>query len=246
MLTEKRFALITALVNEKRIATTQELMEMLGVSESTVRRDLSALDSMGKLHKVHGGAIAANSVYKMHDDDVEERRIVNTEEKIKIGMYAAALIQADDFVYIDAGTTTEFMLDYIAEKKAVYVTNAVEHAKKLASKGFEVYLIGGRLKGSTEAAVGAEAIEALSKYNFTKGFWGTNGVHKNSGFTTPDREEAGVKRAAAQQCKNRYVLADSSKFDSVSPVSFAQLDDMIIITDSIPEGYEENRNIIKV
>lgn len=244
MLAEERLSKITQRVNEQGSATAQELMEYLNASESTIRRDLNALDAAGEIIKVHGGAMSVNTSFKMHDDEIADRRITNIDEKRLIAQYASGLIKKDDFVYIDAGTTTELIINYITEKNAVYVTNAVNHACELAHMGCEVYLVGGRLKSTTEAGVGAETIETISKYNFTVGFWGTNGIHKKSGFTTPDIEEAGVKRASFMNCKKRYVVADSSKFDSISPVGFAEFDDAIIITEKILKGYEACENII--
>lgn len=244
MLAEERLTRIKERVNEQGSATLQELMEYLDTSESTIRRDISTLDSMGEVIKVHGGAVSVNTSFKMRDAEVSDRRVINMEEKRMIARYAAGLIKKDDFVYIDAGTTTEFIIDYITEKNAIYVTNAVNHACKLVHKGFEVYLAGGRLKGATEAIVGAETMEALSNYNFTIGFWGTNGIHKKTGYTTPDREEAGVKHISFWNCKKRYIVADSSKFDSISPVRFADFGDAVIITDKIAEGYKDCDNIV--
>jgi DeoR family fructose operon transcriptional repressor len=244
MLAEKRLARIVDYVNHHGSATVQELMELLEASESTIRRDLNTLDSKGDIIKVHGGAMAVNTSFHMRDYEIAERRIIHNEEKQLIGEYAARLIRQDDFVYIDAGTTTEFIVDCITETKAIYVTNAVSHACKLAHMGCEVYLTGGRLKSETEALVGSEAFETLSGYNFTIGFWGANGIHKKAGFTTPDRKEAGVKRIAFQNCKNRYIVADSSKFGSISPVKFAGFEDAAIITDARALGYENCENII--
>lgn len=244
MLAEERLSKIIQRVNEQGSATAQELMEYIGASESTIRRDLNALDAAGEIIKVHGGAMSINTSFKMRDDEIADRRIKNIDEKKIIAEYAASLIKKDDFVYIDAGTTTEFIIDYITEKKAVYVTNAVNHACKLSHMGCEVYLVGGRLKSATEAIVGTETLETLSKYNFTIGFWGTNGIHKRTGFTTPDRDEAGVKKMSFMNCKKRYVVADSSKFDSISPVGFADFDDAIIITEKIVKGYDACENII--
>lgn len=244
MLAEERLAKITQRINEQGSATVQELMEYMGASESTIRRDLNALDASGEIIKVHGGAMSVNTSFKMRDDEISDRRIINIEEKRLIAEYAAGLIKKDDFVYMDAGTTTELIIDYITEKNAVYVTNAVNHACRLAHMGCEVYLAGGKLKGATEAIVGAETLEAVSKYNFTIGFWGTNGIHKKTGFTTPDREEAGVKKMAFMNCKKRYVVADSSKFGSISPVGFADFDDAVIITDKLKKGYEDCGNVI--
>ena len=244
MLAKERMSKIIKLVNEQGSATAQELMEYLNASESTIRRDLNALDSAGEIIKVHGGAMSVNTSFKMRDDEISDRRITNIPEKKVIAEYAAGLIKKDDFVYIDAGTTTEFIIDYITEKDAVYVTNAVNLACKLSHMGCEIYLVGGRLKGTTEAIVGAETLETLSKYNFTIGFWGTNGIHKKAGFTTPDHEEAGIKRISFINCKRRYIVADSSKFDSISPVGFADFYDAFIITEKAANGYENCENII--
>ncbi len=244
MLAEERMSKITQCVNEQGSVTARELMEYLNASESTIRRDLNTLDAAGKIIKVHGGAMSVNTSFKMRDDEISDRRITNISEKKLIAKYAAGLIKKDDFIYIDAGTTTEFIIDCITEKNAVYVTNAVNHAYKLSHIGCEVYLVGGRLKSTTEAIVGTETLETLSRYNFTIGFWGTNGIHKKTGFTTPDREEAGVKRISFRNCKMPYIVADSSKFDLISPVGFADFNDAVIITEKAVKGYETCENII--
>lgn len=84
-------------------------------------------------------------------------------------------MEPDDFVYLDAGTTTEYMIPFLTEKSAVFVTNAVSHALQLTENGFRVILIGGELKAATEAIVGNEAYVNLQKYNFTKGFFERTG-----------------------------------------------------------------------
>jgi len=189
MLTEERFAKILSILEHMGSVTVQQLMTELDASESTVRRDLNTLDANGQLVKVHGGAILKNTVYSTIDDEVVYRKEQNREAKDKIARYAAGLITAEDFVYIDAGTTTERMIDYIANRQAVFVTNAIGHAKKLAEHGCKVYILGGEFKAVTEAIVGEEAVFTLDKYNFTKGFWGANGVSLQRGFF-----HTGVKR----------------------------------------------------
>ena len=146
MLTEERFAKILSILEHMGSVTDQQLMTELDASESTVRRDLNTLDANGQLVKVHGGAILKNTVYSTIDDEVVHRKEQNREAKDKIARYAAGLITAEDFVYIDAGTTTERMIDYIANRQAVFVTNAIGHAKKLAEHGCKVYILGGEFK----------------------------------------------------------------------------------------------------
>ena len=93
-----------------------------------------------------------------HEYTVAQKNELNCDAKRKIAEYAASLIEPDDFVFLDAGTTTAHMIDFIRATSAVFVTNAVAHAQRLASRGFKVILVGGELKSSTEAVVGNQAI----------------------------------------------------------------------------------------
>lgn len=92
--------------------------------------------------------------------------------------------------------------------------------------------------------IGAQAMETLERYHFTKGFFGTNGISKKEGFTTPDAGEAQIKRTAMSQCRKCYVLADSTKFGNISAVTFASYESAPIITEKIPEGYQKEQKII--
>lgn len=243
MLTEERQAKIIEILNREKSVTVQSLMKELDTSESTIRRDLVALDKSGDLTKVHGGAILKSGVYNMKDDEVVLRQEQNADEKDKIAKYAASLICENDFVYVDAGTTTERMIDYITAKKVVFVTNAISHAKKLSERGYVVHLLGGEFKAITEAIVGEMALRTLDMYTFTRGFWGANAVDFERGFSTPEIREAMVKTKSMEHCKACYVLADSSKFGQMSCVKFASYDQAIIITtkvNDIPEGKGEN------
>lgn len=106
--------------------------------------------------------------------------------------------------------------------------------------------MGGKLKASTEAVVGAETLEFLQRYNFTKCFPGTNGGSLDIGFTTPDMEEAVIKRESVKRSFVTYVLADHSKFDYISSVAFAELNSVYAITDSAPKKEYIDNATIKV
>ena len=246
MLAEERFSAIVKIVEAKRTVTVQELTELLETSESTIRRDLTELHKRGKIIKVHGGATAVEMEYRTKDASVPERQNLNTDEKMLIAEKAVEFIRKDDFVYIDAGTSTSFLVDCIKEKNAVYVTNAFTHARKLVQKGCRVFLLGGELKESTEAIIGVDAVESLNKYNFTKGFFGASGVHRERGVTTPDVNEASVKRKAFQKCKERYVLADSSKINKISSVTFSDFNDAVVITSTVKEtSFKKCANVVE-
>ena len=243
MLTEERLQGIWRIVTEKGSASIQELMDALDISESTVRRDLAILDEQGRIQKVRGGAMVAGDAYSTKEDSVIQKKDKNLVEKREIAKYAASLIQEDDFVYLDAGTTTGYMLEHLEGSGATFVTNGVSHARTLAQMGVRVLLIGGELKGSTEAVIGSQAMQMLKNYHFTKGFFGTNGMTQREGFTTPESNEALVKRTAMEQCLERYVVSDSSKFGQISAVTFFSFDGAVILTESCSKEYKDCRNI---
>lgn len=246
MLTEKRYEDILGLVNKQRTVTVAGLAKELGASESTIRRDLLALDHMGKLVRVHGGATSIDCQYTTKDLKLDERYGMRMAEKRTIASYAAALIKPDDFVYIDAGSTTEALCDGVVETRATYVTNSIASASKLVSKGCRTIVLGGELKDLTRAMVGPDALEVLAKYHFTKGFWGTNGASPEYGFTTPDINEADIKRQSMERCDTCYVLCDTSKFNQISPVAFAAFDDATVITSHLrDECLKGHKNIIE-
>jgi DeoR family fructose operon transcriptional repressor len=240
MLTEQRYEIILKLLEEKNSITVAEVKDLLNTSESTVRRDITALHNAGKLVKVFGGAVACDRTVITHEPTVEQKAEVNVEAKQLVAAKAAALIQPEDFVYLDAGTTTACMLSFLTEKSAIFVTNAVAHAKTLAAAGFRVYLVG----GSTEAVVGNQALMNLQSYHFTKGFFGTNGISRQSGLTTPDMNEAMVKKTAMGQCRECFILADHSKFGNVSSVTFGAFQSGTILTDDCPEEYKSSGNVV--
>ncbi len=238
MLTEQRYQKIMDIVYSKKTVTVLELVQKLGISESTVRRDLVSLDKLGKLIRVHGGATSLELQYETADMDISKKSTLNLEQKHAIGKYASSLIMPGDFVYLDAGTTVEIMAGYITEKNANYVTNSVWQAKALSKRDISVTVIGGTFKAVTEAIIGSEAVECLQKYHFTKGFFGTNGISDIAHFSTPEANEASVKRTAITRCKQSYVLADSTKFDKVSAVTFGYIENSTIITTQLaPRNY---------
>ncbi|MCI8431349.1 MAG: DeoR/GlpR transcriptional regulator [Lachnospiraceae bacterium] len=247
MLTEKRQEEIIKLIESKGSVTVQELTEYFQTSESTIRRDLNVLDKKGALVKVFGGAVQSDRKLTTREDKVSLRMELHREEKLRIGRHAAALIAPEDFVYLDAGTTTGAMIPYLSERSASFVTNAVSHALQLAENGFRVILIGGELKSSTEAIVGNEAFVTLQKYHFTKGFFGANGISRHTGFTTPDINEAMIKECAMKHTRQAYVLCDHSKFHQTTPVCFGEFSCAQVITDRLPdESYQGIDNLTVV
>lgn len=246
MLTQQRHDRILKLLEEKGSVTVGELTELLDSSESTVRRDLLALDKLGKLNKVHGGATLTETQFIAKEEKLEEKLVMNVDSKRAIAKYAAAQVTGSDFVFLDAGSTTLLMISCLEPSSATFVTNGIQHAKELVKRGFKTYMLAGELKETTEAVAGLAAAQNILHYNFSKSFLGTNGVHLKRGFTTPDADEAFVKTAAIDRSFVSYVLADHSKFDRVSTMTFGQLGNSAIITDRQPDSKYGETTVVKV
>lgn len=245
MLTQERYQSIISILNERQAVTVAELSQMLDTSESTIRRDLNALDELGKIHKVFGGATAVAQNEGLVEEHVSTREGMMRDEKTAIAKYCANLVNNADFVFIDAGTTTSRLIDFLDNTEATYVTNGIVHARKLIQRGFKAYIIGGKVKPVTEAVVGAEGIANLKKMNFSKAFMGTNGIDLHTGYTTPDSEEAMIKEAVIKHSYMSFVIADHTKFRRVFPVTFSPLKKCCIITDEAPNAQFAKETIVK-
>lgn len=246
MLTQKRHQMILKRLEQKQSVTVAELTALLEASEATVRRDLNALDEQGLLRKVHGGATAVRSALALQEPDMPTKATLHVEAKRAIGAYAATLVQDDDFVFIDAGTSTEQLVQHLAPSRASFVTNGIEHARLLLRRGLKTQLLGGAIKPTTEAIIGAVALENLRRYNFSKCFMGTNGVDLRCGLTTPDPEEAALKGEAMARSYLSFVLADASKFGLVTPVTFSALEHACLLTEAEPAPEYHRQTMIKV
>lgn len=244
MLTKQRHEEMVNIIRERGSVTTNEMAKILGISESTARRDINFLADTGKVIKVYGGAMFDPQDVDTQEDSFEQRMDINATEKGKAAEKALELITPDDFIYIDAGTTTKYIADNFNMNGVRIVTNGIEHARILASKGNEVVLVGGNVKISTDAIVGTLAVNTLDKYHFTKGFFGTNGISPKAGYTTPDINEALVKKAAMQKCSKSFVVCDSSKFNTISAVTFASFREATIVTNLCPAEFSKYKNII--
>ncbi|MDN6196074.1 MAG: DeoR/GlpR family DNA-binding transcription regulator, partial [Atopostipes suicloacalis] len=210
-------------------------------STSTVRRDLSELEERSLLVRVHGGA---KRVYTLEAEmEMKDKSTKNIHEKRDIAQYASSFIDEKDIIYLDAGTSTYEMIPFLKEiKDLLVVTNGVMHADFLIDQQVETILIGGRIKRETKAIIGSTSLSQLEGYRFNKTFLGINGVDVEFGYTTPDPEEANLKKKAALLANKTYVLADHTKFDKVNFAKVGDLEDFILITNKV-DGDERSKKI---
>lgn len=209
------------------------LAESLQVTPETVRRDLTALERRGLVRRVHGGALA---VERLGVEPTLERRMERlSEEKARIARRALEELPDDGTILLDAGSTTVALAEALPRgRDLTVVTNSVAIAALLHERSdVSLFLLGGRLRRRTGAAVGEWAQHALADLVVDVAFVGTNGVDVIRGFTTPHEVEAATKRAFIAAARRTVVLADSSKAGQLSFHRFARPGDVDLwITDT--------------
>lgn len=218
------------------------LAESLGVAAETIRRDLTVLERRGTLRRVHGGAIPVERF------DVEPSLAVRTErltaEKRRIAARALQELPSDGTILIDSGTTTLALAEMLpADLSLTVMTNSIGVAALLAGhEHLNLYLLGGRVRGRTGAAVGHWATDALDGIFVDVAFIGTNGFSVSRGLTTPDQSESLVKVAMVGSARRTILLADSTKAGDDHLHRFAQMRDVALLitdTDIDPEVVDE-------
>ncbi|MDH6591858.1 DeoR/GlpR family transcriptional regulator of sugar metabolism [Variovorax sp. TBS-050B] len=214
MLTSQRKQHILSVLRRDGNVVARSLSEELALSEDTIRRDLRELAAEGLLRRVHGGALPLAPA----EADYAGRMQLATAEKVAIGRAAAALVRPGQVVLIDGGTTAVQMARHLgADLRATVVTHSPSVAVELVDHaGIEVVLIGGRLFRHSMVAVGAAAMEAISRIRADICFLGVTGVHAEAGLTTGDAEEAAIKRALMAAAAETVVLASSEKIGAAS------------------------------
>jgi len=246
MLKEARYSKILETVNERNFVSFHDLMKLTNSSESTIRADLVVLANEGKLIRLRGGAQAIDKDQINYELGNETKMVIEIDAKKRIAQYAASLIKDRSTVYVDAGTTTLHLIDFITAKEVSIVTNSLSIARKAKLRNFKVYVIGGDIKLSTDAFVGSLAQDIVNRFSFDVGFFGCNGIDFVQGITTPEVEEAIIKQTAMSKCKKLYILADHTKLGVKTAVTFHPFIGSEIITDKITNNNYINKGILEV
>ena len=239
-----RWIEISEFVKEKKYASIDEIMEKFQLSRSTVRRTLIAMEEKKLLKRVRGGAEAIEEVDAILPMDFQEVFNANKEDKIIIAKKAASLIQDNDVIFIDSGSTCFYMIDYIKAKEITVVTNGIMHIQKLMAKGINTYILGGYAKPEKNLIMGEDMVNKISVMNFDKAFLGTMGIDARSGFTTMMLEDGEVKKAVIKSSDKCYILADKSKFNVRKFYTYGDFTEASIITNSEIKFEEGKAKII--
>lgn len=198
-----------------------QMAEALGVSQSTIRRDLTELEDQGLLTRVHGGASLAGSAIDI--DELEEapttRRSRMREEKRRIGEAAARLVGDRESVLITGGSTAEAMLPHLADRTGLTViTNGINVAMALVPYDeISVVVLGGVLRHSELSLLGSLAAKTLESFHVDRAFIGCYGIDPKIGLTGAYADEASTDTSLVSAVGEINVLADSTKFSSRGP-----------------------------
>ena len=242
----ERWNKILDLLDKEGSLSLRELMEHCNVSEATIRRDLTNLEDKNLLYRTHGGAMK-RSVARGSEESVEAKRADFLQEKREVAKYICEnILQSGQTIYLDAGTSTYEMIEYLRDRKLTVVTNSTYHLPKLINNKIHTIILGGTIKHSTQAVIGSAAIEQLKKYSFDMCFVGCNGIDESFGITTAEENESFIKATALKNSKRKYTLADKSKFGHRKFQKFAEFDDVNIVSYEVPNEYIRYKNIIEV
>ena len=232
MYAEERQRTIVERAREDGRVEVAQLAEDLAVTPETIRRDLSRLERLGQLKRVHGGAIPLDRLG--FEPGVEARDVAMTGEKDRIAKAALAELPEEGAILLDAGTTTSRLAAAIpTDRELTVVTNALNIATTLAQRpNLSVLMVGGRVRGRTLATVDTWAASVLGDVFVDVAFMATNGLSVERGLTTPDPTEAAIKRLMIAAARRTVLLADHTKVGNDHLVRFADLADVdTLVTD---------------
>ncbi len=236
---------IYQIILEKGFASTRELRDALGVSEATVRRYLSDMASEEIVKRVHGGAkLPESSGVEL---SFRQKLFRNLEEKKRIGRKAAELINDNENIFLETGTTVIQIVPHLrAKKNLTVVTNCLNVAMEVLSiPGVRLIVVGGEVREKSYAFVGPLAEKTLGELfrdiHVDKLFMGADGISAQEGLTTPNIDEARINRKMIELIPERIVVADRSKFGVVALSRIAPLAMIQTIISDSDEGEEVAR-----
>lgn len=237
MIRIKRIEKISELLEKNGTVEVSALSEMFDVTGKTIREDLSFLEEMSIAVRVHGGAIRNDKPGNLLPLMMRKKGYLKEKERISVA--ANELIEENDVLFLDAGTTTQ-QLAKILDKHITVITNDPIIIIELKDRNYiNLYATGGYVKCSLNSPVfiGNDAVNMIKNYNVNKYIMGVSSINFEKGLMLYSTDEIDVKKAMIEVSDEIICLADYSKFHTTGLVSFAQLDiiDYLITDSSIPE-----------
>ncbi len=232
---------IKEILSEKGIVKVNELSKILGVSELTIRRDLSVLEKKGILERTHGGAVYNQRMRVEPLYEQKHRR--HTKEKQAIGKLCSEVVEDGDTLLINSGSTTREVMHYLKDRNVRIITSNIGAIFELHDSDIELILIGGLYRRQSNSLTGIMAKMSLERVYGSKAIIGVDGISVKYGLTTPILEESEIARMMIDRTPGEViVVADHSKIGVVSNFITAPLDrvNMLITDNKIDPEYKES------
>lgn len=231
MLKEERQKIILDKLKENDIIQVSQMTDLLDVTDMTIRRDLKELEDKNLLVRIHGGASKVEKA-RSREFSNEEKLLQNKDLKIEIAKKINEIMAPDQNIFLGAGSTIEYVSEFIGEKKLNIFTNSLYLFRKLVFlDNVNIKLIGGEFRRVTGAFVGPLSLDLVAKMRFNQAFIGVNGVNKGKAYTYSP-EEGILQKMILDNSFDRYLVADSSKLGYEDLYHFYNIEDVRFITDS--------------
>lgn len=222
------------MLNESGRVSITDLMEKFSISEVSVRKDLASLEEKKLLIRVKGGAANIQQYSDSDEFSLAKKSLKHAEEKRRIGKLAATLINDNDTIIIDSGTTTMEVAKNLGNlKNLTIITNSLSIALYLSQLDkYAVIALGGQIRTSSESTVGLIAENSLNNYYCDILFLGVDSINLEKGMSTPNIEEASLNQKMIKSAKKVVAVFDSSKFERRSFAFIADIDKLdTVVTD---------------
>jgi DeoR/GlpR family transcriptional regulator of sugar metabolism len=228
---ERYEAILTILSRLKKVSV-QDLTNRFGVSEVTIRKDLSFLEERGKLIRIHGGAVLAEDEGRLRT--IAIRQAERTTEKRAIAQKARELIRAGETIFIDAGSSCAALAREIRDMELRVVTNSLDAILELVdSAGISLFSTGGSFRLEACSFIGPGALETVRGIQIDTCFMGTTGFSTQGVFSSQNVIESQLKSAVIQASRRVVMLVDHSKYGTTAFSVFAKAEDIdVLVTDS--------------
>jgi len=232
MLAVERHERILDQLDKNKIVKVSELSKLLDVTEKTIRGDLELLEKRGLLNRIHGGAVLAEDEGRMLP--IAERQSGYSDVKSAIAREAVKLIEPNETILMDGGSTTIAIAELLGEFPITVITNDLKIANVLLTKSnVQLMVLGGTRIDKSSSLMGAQATEMLKRMRVNRLFFGTTGISVEHGLTVFNSIHADWKKQIISCADHITLLADSSKFEKVALIQFAQFDEVNeIVTDT--------------
>lgn len=220
------------LVQERGSITLKELSDIFEISLNTVRNDVGNILQRGKICKVYGGVMSLNSENTLLEYGVREGR--SSDSKRRICSKAAECIEDGDIIFIDSGTTTVHMVEFLKNKRDIKVltNNIMIITALLGMDNIEVIGIGGKVRNKTKSFASIEGINVLEAYNIKKAFMAATALSIENGVMNSSYGERSIKSYVVESAAYTYLLADSTKFGKIALLTYCDLSDLdVLFTD---------------